>query len=98
MPGIRRIATGATVNWVSGLVLYILIWWVALFAVLPIGTHPNAQPDSASGWRGAPARPRIWMKIGLTTVVAAIVWMAAYALIVSDLVSFRDGYFAAPKD
>ena len=27
-------------NWVSGVVLYIIIWWTELFAVLPIGTRP----------------------------------------------------------
>ena len=27
-------------NWFTGIVLYTLIWWIVLFAVLPIGTHP----------------------------------------------------------
>ena len=44
-------------NWFTGLVLFIMIWWTALFAVLPIGTKPVAQPDDKSGWRGAPERP-----------------------------------------
>lgn len=84
-------------NWVSGVVLYILIWWVALFAVLPIGTHAVQQPDDVSGWRGAPASPAIWKKIALTTIVASIVWGIAVAVIQSDLISFREGFFAAPK-
>ena len=77
--------------------LYILIWWVALFAVLPIGTHAVQRPDDVSGWRGAPERPRIWTKVALTTVVAAVIWLAAFALIESDWISFREGFFAAPK-
>jgi predicted secreted protein len=85
-------------NWVSGIVLYTLIWWVVLFAVLPIGTHAVEQPDEVSGWRGAPSRPRLWMKIGVTTVVACVVWTAVFALIESNLISFREGFFAAPKD
>lgn len=85
-------------NWVSGTVLYILIWWIALFAVLPIGTHAVERPDETSGWRGAPAKPRLWMKVGLTTVVACVVWLAAFALIESNWISFREGFFAAPKD
>ena len=84
-------------NRVSGVVLYILIWWVTLFAVLPIGTRAAEQPDDVSGWRGAPAQPRLWMKVGITTLVACVLWLAAYAVIVSGWVSFRDGYFAAPK-
>ena len=66
--------------------------------MLPIGTHAEQRPDAVSGWRGAPARPRIWMKIGLTTVVACVFWLAVFALIESDWISFRHGYFAAPKD
>ena len=84
-------------NWVSGVVLYILIWWVALFVVLPIGTRAVEQPDDTSGCRGAPAKPRLWMKVGITTLVACVLWAVAYAAIVSGWVSFRDGYFAAPK-
>ena len=83
-------------NWVSGLVLYILIWWVALFAVLPIGTSTVSHPDATSGWRGAPVRPRLWLKIGVTTIVACVVWAIAYGIIVSGWISFRQGYFAAP--
>ncbi len=84
-------------NWVSGAVLYILIWWVALFAVLPIGTRAVENADATSGWRGAPAAPQLWRKIGITTAVACVVWALAYGAIVSDLISFREGYFAAPK-
>lgn len=83
-------------NWVSGIVLYILIWWVALFAVLPIGTHAVEQPDETSGWRGAPTKPRLWRKVGLTTLVAAVLWLMAYGIVVSGWLSFREGWLAAP--
>ena len=39
-------------NWFTGVVLYALIWWTVLFAVLPIGTRPIDDPDQQSGWRG----------------------------------------------
>lgn len=84
-------------NWVSGVVLYILIWWVALFAVLPIGTHAVETPDASSGWRGAPAAPRLWRKIGLTTLVATVLWLVAYGVIVSGWISFREGWLAMPS-
>ena len=49
-------------NWFTGVVLFVIIWWTALFAVLPIGTRPVAQADNKSGWRGAPEQPRILRK------------------------------------
>jgi predicted secreted protein len=82
-------------DWFTGIIVYLLIWWVALFAVLPIGTKPVAEADpEAGGWRGAPARPLLGRKVIATTVVAAVLWLGAYALITSDLVSFREGWFA----
>ena len=32
-------------NWFTGIVLFVIIWWTALFAVLPIGTRPVQQAD-----------------------------------------------------
>ncbi len=85
-------------NWFTGIVLFVMIWWTALFAVLPIGTKPVIQPDDKSGWRGAPERPRILRKVAITTMVACVLWTASYLLIQSDYVSFRHGYFADQDD
>jgi predicted secreted protein len=85
-------------NWFTGVVLYLLIWWTALFAVLPFGTQPVAEADAASGWRGAPARPRLLAKVLATSVVAAVLWGIAYLLITSDWISFRSGWLALPRD
>jgi predicted secreted protein len=79
-------------NWFTGAVLYLLIWWTALFAVLPWGTRPVADPDEATGWRGAPARPRIGLKVVVTTLVAAVIWGLCYLLISSSWLSFRSGW------
>ena len=35
-------------NWFTGVVLYVLIWWTALFAVLPIGTRPVEDADEVN--------------------------------------------------
>jgi predicted secreted protein len=86
------------VGWFTGTVLYVLIWWVVLFAVLPVGTRPVAGADAQSGWRGAPARPRILAKAIATTLIAALVWLGCYALITSPWLSFRHGWLAMPQD
>jgi predicted secreted protein len=85
-------------NWFTGVVLYVLIWWTALFAVLPIGTRPVEQADEATGWRGAPQKPQLLRKVVITTLVAAVVWFGAWLLITSPYISFRHGWFAAPQD
>ena len=81
-------------DWLTAVVLYLLIWWVVLFAVLPIGTRPEPEPDAESGWRGAPIRPHLGRKIVATTVVAALVWGGSVALIEAGWISFRHGWLA----
>ena len=81
-------------NWFTGIVLYILIWWTVLFAILPIGTHPSSDADPTTGWRGVPDKPHIGRKVLATTVVAAVIWLACYAVITSDWLSFRHGWLA----
>ena len=85
-------------NWFTGVVVYVLIWWTVLFAVLPIGTHPVEDADQRTGWRGTPEHPRLLMKVMVTTLVAGVVWFGAWLLITSHYVSFRHGWFAAPND
>jgi predicted secreted protein len=75
-------------TWVTGLAVYVVVWWIVLFTVLPWGAQPpdNPQPGHATS---APEKPRMWIKAGVTTVIAAIVWLGIYWLVESDLISFR---------
>ncbi len=81
----------------NGFVLFVLIWWTALFAILPLGASPVAAPDESSGWRGAPAQARIGRKLLLTTCVALVIWLLCAAVIDSGWISFRHGFFALPE-
>lgn len=85
-------------SWFNAALLFLLIWWLALFAVLPIGTRPVAEADQATGWRGAPVAPHLLRKALLTTVVALVVWGICYAVIASDFMSFRSGWLAMPEN
>lgn len=73
----------------TAFVLYTLIWWTVLFAVLPFGTRPVADADPATGWRGAPERPLIGRKLLATTLISAVLWGLAMWIIRSDWWSFR---------
>lgn len=85
-------------NGFTGFVLFAVIWWIALFAVLPIGTKPVAKADETSGWRGTPERPRLMMKIIITTIIASLLWTGTYFLVRSDYLSFRHGFLAEPEN
>ncbi len=86
----------AGLNWFTAVVLYIIVWWTVLFAVLPFGTRPVADADAATGWRGAPAKPMLGRKVIATTLIAAVVWVAIMLVIQSGWISFRSGWLALP--
>ena len=83
-------------NWFTAFVLYVMIWWTVLFAVLPFGTSPVSTPDTATGWRGAPVAPRMGRKVLATTIISTVVWGVFVLVITSGWISFRTGYFALP--
>ena len=82
---------------VTGLMLYGVIWWIGLFAVLPFFARPVAAPDSRTGWRGAPERVRIWRIALANSVVALLIWGICYLAITSEWLSFRHGILAIDR-
>ena len=85
-------------GWFTACVLYALIWWTVLFAVLPLGVTPIPQADENSGWRGTPREAGMARKLLLTTLLATIFWLAAVVLIEGTWLSFRRGILAMPTD
>ena len=75
-------------GWVTGIVVYFLVWWVTLFAVLPLWVTP-ADPNDPGYAAGAPSRPRLLLKTAITTGVSAVIWLVILALVKSPWLSFR---------
>jgi len=77
------------VGWAPGIVVFIIIWWLVLFCVLPWGVR---QPDSLEQVHaaGAPENPRMWLRFVVTTLIAAALWGVAYYVVVSGWISFRN--------
>lgn len=79
-------------GWFSGTVVFIMIWWVIFFTTLPFGNRSSyeegeaAQPGHAPS---APIKPRLWLKVGITTLISCALWGVAYYLIASETLSFR---------
>ena len=75
-------------NWFTGIIVYILVWWVTLFAVLPLWVVP-AEPGELGHEAGAPKRPLLLRKILVTSLVSAVIWVVVYAVVRSPWLSFR---------
>jgi len=75
-------------NWATGLMVYLVIWWTILFAVLPLGVRRVQNPGRGQD-PGAPEKPDLVRKAIITTVVAALLWLGFYYLHQSDALNFR---------
>lgn len=86
-------------NLFTGFVVYFLVWWTVLFAVLPIGVRPEPEGDPAiGGWRGTPRSPGLLKKALLTTLLATLIWLGIELLVSSSWLSFREGWLAMPPE
>ena len=78
-------------DWFTGTAVYLTIWWLILFVMLPIGARSQAEAgDVVPGTEpGAPLLANIRRKLLWTTVAAAVVWLVLATVISSGLVSLE---------
>ncbi|MDF1790634.1 MAG: DUF1467 family protein [Thalassobaculaceae bacterium] len=74
---------------VSGIVVYVLLWWWMLFMALPFGVHRDEEVQAGND-AGAPKTPMLARKLIAATVIAAVLWLVIDQIIRSDLISFRE--------
>jgi predicted secreted protein len=76
-------------NVVSAIVVYVVLWWLVLFMVLPWGVKRVESPGQGQD-PGAPEKPMLWRKAAITTLIATILFGIVYAVVTSDLLPLRE--------
>lgn len=56
--------------------VFVIIWWVLFFAILPFGVKSQHEAESMVEGTdpGAPVHPRLGIKLIVNTVLAVILW------------------------
>jgi predicted secreted protein len=75
------------------LAIYFIIWWIVLFAMLPIGVRTSEEAGekvSPGTAESAPHLPNLLPKMVATTVVSSIIFAALYAIIVHHVITLDD--------
>ena len=69
---------------VSAFVVYLLLWWVTLFATLPLGVRGQAEEGNIvkGSEPGAPVKADMKRKFILTTIIATILWLIVCGTII----------------
>lgn len=65
------------------IVVFILAWWLTLFAVLPWGVRSQVEAEDVvpGSEPGAPAKPLLVKKLIVTTLIATAISLVAYHVI-----------------
>ena len=75
-------------DFVSGLVVYILLWWWVFLMSLPFGVRLPAEIEQGHA-TSAPAKPMLWRKMVASTLIAAALFAVVYLVIRSGVISFQ---------
>jgi len=76
-----------------GVSMYLVIWWIVLFAMLPIGVRTSEEEGEKAvpgTSESAPHMPNLLPKMVATTVVSSIVFAVLYAIIVGHVITLDD--------
>ena len=76
----------------SGIVLFLVIWFMVLFVVLPLrlttqGEAGTVEPGTPAS---APENPNLRRKFRIVTVVAVVLWAVIATVILTGAISVRD--------
>ena len=77
----------------GSIIVYVLIWWMIFFSVLPVGIQSNKEKfkERVGGIDpGAPNNPKIVEKFLITTVITSVIFIAIYYLVEFNLLNLRE--------
>ncbi len=79
-------------GWATGTAVYLVIWWLVIFMVLPWGAKNVIDDDDVKKGHAssAPKKPRMLLKFAITTVISGVLWGIVYMVIDSGVISFRE--------
>lgn len=72
--------------------IYIILWWLAFFAMLPMGAHSPHEGDEATVPgvdRGAPKVTNLGKKALIAAGIAAVLWLFVAWAVSIDLIGMR---------
>jgi predicted secreted protein len=79
-------------NLFLGVAIYVIMWWLAFFIMLPMGARSLHEADEAAApgvERGAPSVHNLGLKALIASGIAAVLWLFVAWAISVDLFAMR---------
>jgi predicted secreted protein len=77
----------------GSIIVYVLIWWMIFFSILPVGIQSKKEQfkERIDGIDpGAPNNPKIGKKFLITTIITSVIFIVIYYLVSFNLLNLRD--------
>ena len=76
------------VDFLKGFLIYVIIWWIVVFTILPIGIKKQDKIEKGHS-DGAPQNPQIIKKFIITSVIAFVLWLIVFYFIKNQVFIFQ---------
>ncbi|MCZ6720264.1 MAG: DUF1467 family protein [Alphaproteobacteria bacterium] len=70
--------------------VFVIVWWLVFFMVLPHGIRTPDKPDRPGTVESAPIKPRLWLKAAITTGIATVITGIIVGVVEVDFLTFVD--------
>ena len=74
----------------GSLIIYVLIWWIVFFALLPIDVNREKKDNIKGIEPGAPENPKIIKKFAYSTLITSIIFIIIYLLVKYEYLNIRN--------
>ena len=73
----------------GSLIIFVSIWWIIFFSLLPIDVDRNHKRIVEGIDKGSPENPKIIKKIIYTTIITSIIFIGIFMLVKYDYLNLR---------
>ena len=73
----------------GSLIIFVLIWWIIFFSLLPIDVDRKHEEMIEGVDKGSPENPKIIKKIIYTTIITSIIFIGIFMLVKYDYLNLR---------
>ena len=74
----------------GSLVVFVCLWWIVFFAMLPIDVNTEKKDNIEGIDPGAPENPKILKKIVISTAITSIIFIIIYLLVKYEYFNLRN--------
>ena len=74
----------------GSIVIYVIIWWIVFFSLLPLDVNREKKEIIRGSDSGAPENPKILKKFIYSTLITSIIFIFIYILVKYEYLNIRN--------